>query len=82
MEKDKYVVEKGIPIPRRDIAKYPFPQMDIGDSFLIPEKERHAARSSAVNYSDVLYGRDRTVPRKKWSIRRFGCGTYRVWRIA
>ena len=77
-----YVIEKNVPFPRRDIAKYPFPDMEIGDSFVIPEKERHAARSSAVSFSAVTKRHDPTQPEKKWSIRRVGKTTYRVWRIA
>ena len=34
----QFIVEKNIPIPERRVAKfiYPFAEMEIGDSFLVP----------------------------------------------
>ncbi len=76
-----YEIEKNVPRPQRVECKYPFEKMDIGDSFLIPAKERNSVRSSAINYSDTTKRRDGTAE-MKWSICRVDSDFYRVWRIA
>ena len=77
-----YRLEKNIPVLRRVAAKCPFPEMKVGDSFAVPASERHAVKSSAVYFSKVRRRRDPTEQEWKWSIRRVGEDTYRIWRIA
>lgn len=67
-----FLVEKGIPVPRvSGRAVYPFPLMEVGDSFSIDGKERVAAAAS-------VFGKRHGV---KFSLRKDGEG-YRVWRVA
>ena len=63
-------IDKGIPYPARK-AKYPFNEMDVGDSFFI-EAGFDAARSS----SAVFGSRNN----KKFSFRKVD-GGFRCWRI-
>lgn len=39
---DKIVIENGIPLPppRMRAAKYPFNEMEVGDSFFVPDTNR------------------------------------------
>ncbi len=49
----QYKVETNVPIPSRDRSKYPFVDMDVGDSFLIPDPtdtERKRVQTSAASY--------------------------------
>lgn len=68
-------VDSGIPIPAdAQREKYPFPVMQIGDSFLLPDVESAKnARSAAWMYSK-RHG-------TKFSCRRVEDG-WRVWRVA
>jgi hypothetical protein len=70
-----FVIEKGIPKPegRRGLKKYPFGDMEIGDSFFVPSDKYRAV----INASQI-YG-------KRWE-RKFSVakvdGGARCWRIA
>lgn len=83
MTHEKYKIEKGIPITRRvrglgPGAKYPFEDMEIGDSFLVPcSKEDKRKKVSTVIGSS-----------KRVSFMKF-CSQYRpkedgvrIWRIS
>jgi len=74
----KYKVEKGVEIPvpvmRR---KYPFPDMKVGDSFMLEEKITHSqvniVRSAAKQWG-IRHGG------KVFSVRKDGDRHYRCWR--
>ncbi len=83
-----FEVEKNVEVPQilRDQErprKYPFNEMDVGDSFFIPSGT-HAAEningkttprvSSAAHNYGKIHG-------QKFTIRKQPCGGYRVWRI-
>lgn len=71
-------IEKGVPCPysgRRDGPQYPFSEMEVGDSFLIPKE---------MNYINVRYGYFSFVHRRgldwKFTVRKTPEG-HRCWRI-
>ena len=73
-----YQIEKGVPIPAMKRAtngesKYPFAQMDVGDSFFVHGKSIHTLNSQAHKYGTRLS--------RKFTARAIDGGT-RVWRIA
>jgi len=70
-------IEKGIKIPVTydQYSKYPFRDMEVGDSFkLDKDTNLPAIRASATHYGKRNGG-------KKFSIRKFENG-YRCWRVA
>lgn len=75
MSSTVYIIEKGIPIQKSRIATsiYPFAQMEVGDSFLIPCGPK-SARQNAIAAVERL-GMD-AVTRKQLD------GSIRVWRVA
>lgn len=69
-------IEKGIPVPedarRRGMAKYPWGEMLLGDSFFVPKR-------TAKNFYPTAYIAGK---RRKWKfIVRNVDGGVRVWRI-
>ncbi len=78
-----FVIEKNIPIPARKAARfiYPFAEMEIGDSFLVPIlKEDMKTKRSRIT-SSVNNGRKRTG--YKFTSRYLEAeGGIRVWRFA
>ena len=64
-------IEKGIPVKKRH--RWPFREMEIGDSFLIPEGSRNSAAVAASKY------RARSGYKFMFCIRKTECG-YRCWR--
>lgn len=63
------VIEKGIPIPN----KFPFKDMEVGDSFLIPAGvARSTAQTAAIRYGKPLG--------KRFTIRKTPEGD-RCWRV-
>ncbi len=72
-----YAVEKGIPVTRRfrEPYKYPFNDMDVGDSFFIPNGQDRI-RSARARCSQVKANTGREY------IARIVDGGVRVWRIA
>lgn len=74
------IVEKGIPAPAVRPThigpKYPFREMDLGDSFLVPgSAERNRALATAWHFSRSKLGKGR-----KFATRKVAEG-YRIWRI-
>jgi len=71
-----FKIEKGITRPPGEpgVRKYPFSQMEIGDSFLIPQDYMTRVRAAAHRHGE----RTRT----KFTIRRMEDGSYRCWRTA
>lgn len=68
-----FKIEKGVPIPSRTAPKYPFMQMEVGDSVLITG-ERKGSVTGAAFYVGKTHG-------MKFTSRSVGGGV-RVWRIA
>lgn len=71
-----YTLEKDVSIPsqRNGRARYPFADMEIGDSFVAPAEENKGVRSAAHSYSK-RHGKTFTCHRQV-------DGTVRVWRVA
>ena len=68
-----YEIEKGVELtPRR--SKYPFSDMEVGDSFLVDESGNHAAARNAA----TGYGQRHDM---KFSSRTTVAGL-RIWRVA
>ncbi len=72
----EYKVDKDIPIPpaRSTLARYPFADMEPGDTFAVPAEENKKVRLAAHSYGK-RHG-------KAFTIRRQEDGTVRVWRTA
>lgn len=52
-----YKIEKGIKIKKSPAAKYPFHDMEIGDSFLAEEKTRKAAWKHGKKHNKTFVSR-------------------------
>lgn len=63
-------IEKGIPLPKR----YPFDQMEVGDSFAVPP----GVSRTTVAIAAMRYGRDHDM---KFTIRMMPDRSYRCWRV-
>jgi hypothetical protein len=46
----EYEVEKGVPIPKNNTAKFPLASMDVGDSFKFAKEDVSRLRSAARYY--------------------------------
>ena len=64
-------IEKGIPMPTRLRSKYPFKEMEVGDSFQVGEEMKETIRSAS-----SIFGARNNM---KFSVRKYGNG-YRIWR--
>ena len=68
-----YSIEKGIPIPpkqqKRNFSKYPFHEMDVGDSFAASLYEQQRIRVQAAGHKP-----------KKFTSRKINEVQLRVWR--
>lgn len=70
-------IEKNVPPPqsaRREMFEFPFPYMQVGDSFTVPDE---AMRNRAMNMAAVFAMR----PSEKFICRQQEDGGYRIWRI-
>ena len=68
-----YEIENNVEIPepkRYRNSKYPFDQMEIGQSFKVEGK----------NPSSAVSQQNKRNPEKRFIVRREGCG-FRVWRV-
>ncbi len=63
-------VDKNVPIPK----KYPFAQMQVGDSFVIAD----SIKRTTVSVASIRYGK---ATGKKFTTRKMPEGVYRCWRI-
>lgn len=77
-ERRAFHIEKGFPLPGGapdDLAKYPFKQMEIGDSFQLAAEEHGSVRTSATMYS-------KKHPPAKFTVRMTdrAARAYRCWR--
>jgi hypothetical protein len=89
-----FIVERGIPLPPRSYtfagreAKYPFAQMEIGDSFEVPistyRSKRHVTTALvAATLNNCARGYAKThKPYAKFATRKIGESSVRVWRTA
>jgi len=71
---DKIKIEKGIPVPRASAAKYPWHDLDVGDSFLFPKSV-----SGDTSANNAAAASKRLAP-KRFSVRKTTDG-YRCWRV-
>lgn len=69
-------VEKGRPIPPPTKSKYPFRDMEIGDSFWVPDGRNAEATKNNVRSAATCYSRRNGG---RFTVRRDN-GGYRVWR--
>ena len=73
-----YAIEKNVPPPAFHGApnrlKYPFKEMEVGDSFSVPPEDKDRVRSSA-SLAGMRLSR-------KFTLRRQDDGSFRVWRIS
>jgi hypothetical protein len=72
----EYKIEKGIPMPEKNpppgrVCRFPFAQLEIGDSFLVPEVKLKSIRQTCFYYGKKL-GRKFTSAEVE--------GGVRVWR--
>ncbi len=70
-------VEKGRPIPPLTTKKYPWSDMEVGDSFWVPMGENEEKTKNMVRCAATAFGRRRNM---KFSVRK-NDGGFRVWRI-
>lgn len=78
-----YQVESGITLAsrRREFANhFPFEQMKVGDSFLIPKDDNLAKNPNGIHYATKMYARE-VKPGFTVTTRKLVDGTRRVWRI-
>ena len=77
-DSDAYVIEQGVPMPSkmagRGHVKYPFQQMEVGDSFLAPLADRSRISSMA-----AITGKRKGLA---FSVRKVGSEQIRIWRPA
>ena len=74
-----YVVEKNVPISSfGSRTSYPFPSMQIGDSFVFPKADQKRIAAAAWAYSKKSTEGGRPV---RFTIRTTGDGTCRIWRV-
>lgn len=74
-----FQIEKGVPIPssRAVSMRYPFPDMEVGDSFVVPFS---AGQDGRLRSAACAYQRRRGG---KFTVRRFTReGVVRCWRVA
>jgi hypothetical protein len=78
-----YVVESGIMIVgrRREFTNhFPFEQMKVGDSFLIPKNDPLIKNPNGIHYAVKMYSREVKIGFTV-TTRKLLDGTRRVWRI-
>ena len=70
----KITIDKDVPIPEKKSKprKYPWADMEVGDSFEMPLSTKTA--SAQASYAGVRYG-------MKFTCRKTGPNTTRIWRI-
>ena len=68
-------LEKGIPIPPvSGLTKWPFGEMEVGDSFTVPPETRERCRSAAASYARQHSG-------WTYTLQKVDAETWRCWRI-
>lgn len=69
-----FKIEKGIPIPVADRRKYPIGQLEVGDSFFVPDADLPKSRAQGIYSCGKRFG-------FKLSIKGHENGL-RIWRVA
>ena len=78
MSESEFIIEKGMPVPLRSnaVPKYPFADLEVGDSFIAPPITKRILSNAAHRYK-------RKHKSEGWN---FVCRTLqdgcRIWRIA
>ena len=72
----RYKIKRGIRMPRRERNSYPFREMEIGDSFLVPRSE--VVNANRVRSAATHFWRRTSVAQFKVVTEKDG---YRVFRI-
>ena len=83
-----YEIEKNIPLVKkyRTMRKYPFGDMGVGDSFLVPSKDEAIdpaspeSRKSKVNALRAMTLENRKGDGRRFSSRSQSDGSMRIWR--
>jgi hypothetical protein len=73
----KFVIDKSIPLPGvriRTVGKYPFGDMEVGDSFEFDESRQKSVRAASSSFAKY-HGKQFTVSCRK------GTGKGRCWRV-
>lgn len=95
----KIVIEAGIPVPPKKAfvgrggrkSKYPFEDMQVGDSFAMPlgRQKKYPSNRGAVSYKNetllrsAAHGCAKRNPGMRFTVRRLDDeGMVRVWRVA
>jgi hypothetical protein len=75
-DKVKFEIQKDVPIPYPGMGKrkYPFADMEVGDSFLVEDKSTNAMYRTAHGFMA------KHQPNWKFSVRKVNGGT-QVWRV-
>jgi hypothetical protein len=78
-------LDKGVPIPPRTRGhgphrKFPWEEMEIGDSFFVPKKGKHYPQTD-VSAKSYVKRHLATMAGKKFAARRNSEGV-RIWRVA
>ena len=71
LNRTKYQIVK-LPIPSTRSSKYPFDLLDVGYSFIVPDKGIKTVRSACHKYNFLL--------KKTFKCARLDDGTVQVWR--
>ena len=70
----QFTIAKNVPLPDANRAKYPFREMEVGDSFYVPGKRKYlSATAAAVGFAKVNAW-------CKFASRKEGDGG-RIWRV-
>lgn len=80
---EDFNIEKNIPLPRktkRGVISYPFDKMDVGDSFLVPYKERLKSTLASQVHSNAKSYVLRSKLNWVFSTRQEEDGV-RIWRV-
>lgn len=78
----EFKIEKGVPVPpRNNYARYPFKDMEAGDSFHVPAADGETARTVQLRMSAAVVSHRRRHPDTKYVVHQEDGGV-RVWRIA
>jgi hypothetical protein len=79
-----YEIEKDVPLCRHSSKsnKYPFDQMEVGDSFLVPYAEAKHARMAALTRNAGQYKKlPKHVTVQQHFVTRTVDGSMRIWRV-
>ena len=69
-----YKIEKNVPIPQGYVSrKYPFKEMEVGDSFVVEEENYNRVRQAAYSYSHRH--------KIKLAVKRGLDGKFHCWRV-